>query len=191
MIRLATAEDLNRLRVTGVRAFVDDPVQRWLFPEDDDYSNNGASLFAYMSRRWQHTDSQWCTDDGVAFAGWVPPGRPEVPEEVLGSLGLLPDWRAERIGALVAVMAENTPPEDHWYLNILATHPDWQRQGLGTALMKVVFNIADEAGLPCYLETETIENVAYYRHHGFDVRSEWDVALEGPHMWGMLRPPLG
>ena len=58
--------------------------------------------------------------------------------------------------------------------------------------MATVFEIADEAGLPCYLETETHENVAYYRHHGFEVRSEWDVSTAdspGPHMWGMLRPP--
>jgi hypothetical protein len=57
--------------------------------------------------------------------------------------------------------------------------------------MAVVFEIADEQGLPCYLETETPENVAYYRHHGFEVRSEWHVATadsDGPHMWGMLRP---
>jgi hypothetical protein len=37
-----------------------------------------------------------------------------------------------------------------------------------------------------------VANVAYYRHHGFEVRSEWDLpdvhGLDGPHMWGMLRP---
>jgi predicted N-acetyltransferase YhbS len=71
---------------------------------------------------------------------------------------------------------------------MLATHPDWQRQGLGAALMGVVFEIAAEMGLPCYLETETVGNVAYYRHHGFEVRTEWDLPLNGPHMWGMLRP---
>jgi hypothetical protein len=54
-----------------------------------------------------------------------------------------------------------------------------------------VFEIADAEGLPCYLETETEVNVAYYRRHGFDVRTEWDLRTDdsvGPHMWGMLRP---
>ena len=88
--------------------------------------------------------------------------------------------------------AEHTPAEPHWYLNMLATHPDWQRQGLGAALMGEVFLIADAHGLPCYLETETPDNVAYYRHHGFEVRSEWTLVTAegaGPKMWGMLRPP--
>jgi ribosomal protein S18 acetylase RimI-like enzyme len=84
-------------------------------------------------------------------------------------------------------MVANTPPEPHWYLNLLATHPDWQRQGLGGALMDVMFERADSEGLTCYLETETPANVAYYRHHGFEIRSEWDVPQAGPHMWGMLR----
>ena len=61
-------------------------------------------------------------------------------------------------------MVTNTPSEPHWYLNLLATHPDWQRQGLGSALMDVMFERADADGLPCYLETETPENVAYYMH---------------------------
>ena len=87
--------------------------------------------------------------------------------------------------------AKHTPPEPHWYLNMLATHPDWQRQGLGGALMGTVFETADAMGLPCYLETVTDVNVAYYRHHGFEVRSEWDLRAGddvGPPMWGMLRP---
>ena len=85
------------------------------------------------------------------------------------------------------VLAEHTPAEPHWYLQLLATHPDWQRQGVGAALMGSMFERAAAEGLPCYLETETIGNVAYYRHHGFEVRSEWDVPT-GPHMWGMFRP---
>ena len=55
-------------------------------------------------------------------------------------------------------------------------------------MMHAMFERTDAEGLPCYLETETAENVAYYRRYGFDVRSEWDVT-DGPHMWGMLRPP--
>lgn len=162
---------------------------RWMFPGDDEYFADNPRLAAYMCRRWQATDSQWCTEDGVAMAGWVPPGRPQVEVEPPGVEH--PAERLARFAALGAAMDANTPPEPHWYLNMLATHPDWQRQGLGGALMSTVFELADEQRLPCYLETETEANVAYYRHHGFEVRSEWDVATAtepGPHMWGMLRP---
>ena len=192
-IRKATADDIVQVARTAGRAFADDPVMRWLVPDDDEYEAASPAMFGNLARRWHATDSLWCTDDVAAMAGWSPPGRPTV--ELGPDDGIVayehPDWRIERFEAVGAALASNTPPEPHWYLNMLATHPDWQRRGLGAALMAEVFAIADEAGLPCYLETETVENVAYYRRHGFEVRSEWDLATHdtpGPHMWGMLRP---
>lgn len=183
-VRHATPADLPRIGRTATLAFADDPVLRWFYP-DDDYFTLSPGDIGYMGARWIGTDSLWCTEDVVAIAGWIPPGRPEVdvPPPERGH----PSWRLERFAALGQLMAEHTPDEPHWYLNMLATHPDWQRQGLGAALMRPAFDIADGMGVPCYLETETVENVAYYRHHGFEVRSEWAVPLDGPHMWGMLR----
>jgi len=190
-IRLATENDVCRIARTASLAFADDPVMRWLIPDDDEYETGHQPMFGNIARRWLATDTLWCSDDVVALAGWVPPGRPEVEPAGLVPVEH-PEWRVARFVALREAMGANTPSEPHWYLNMLATHPDWQRQGLGGALMGTVFDVADEQGLPSYLETETTANVAYYRHHGFEVRSEWDVSTDdsdGPHMWGMLRPP--
>lgn len=185
-IRRATADDLSAVARTASRAFAADPVMRWLFPDDDEYESQHQIIFGNFARRWLATDTLWCTDDIAAMAGWNPPGRPEVELEGMVEYEH-PEWRIERFMALREQLATNTPPEEHWHLNLLATHPDWQRRGLGGAMMATVFEIADDEALPCYLETETAENVTYYRHHGFEVRSEWDVPLDGPHMWGMLR----
>ncbi len=193
MIRLAREDDLAVVCRTAMRAFTDDPVMRWLIPDDDDYETVYPALFAGMFRRWTKDGTLWVTDEVVAFGGWERPGRPEV--EVGEDLDYLPgekvehpEDRFERFVAIRGILAEMAPTEEHWYLNLLGTHPDWQRQGLGRTLMAEGFALADEAGVPCYLETETLENVAYYRHHGFEVSREWDVPLDGPHMWGMLRP---
>lgn len=186
--RPAVAADTPRLARTIVLAFADDPVMRWLFP-DDDWFTDGWVMSEFLCRRWLATDSLWCTDDGVAAAGCIPPGRPEVdlpfPETHH------PDWRLARFDAVGAAMGAHTPDEPHWYLNVLATHPDWQRQGLGALVMQPMLERARSAGVPCYLETEKPELVAYYRRHGFEVRTEWDLESDGqggPHMWGMLRP---
>jgi ribosomal protein S18 acetylase RimI-like enzyme len=189
-IRAATERDIPVLARTYARAFADDPVIRWLVPDDDEYAAIGERFFAAPARRFLAQEALWCTDDGVAVAGWNLPGRPEIE---IDDPDLIehPEWRIERFMALRAKMIEHAPPDEHWHLNILGTHPDWQRQGLGGALMAHTFAIADAAGLPCYLETETPENVAYYRGRGFEVRSEWELSAPGapgPHMWGMLRP---
>ena len=189
-VRRATGRDLPRIATTASLAFADDPVMRWLIPDDVEYERDHQAFFGNVARRWLATDSLWCTEDAVAMAGWVPPGRPDVDPDGVVPIDH-PEWRMARFAALGEAMGANTPAEPHWYLNMLATHPDWQRQGLGAALMAAVFEIADAEGLPCYLETETEVNVAYYRHHGFEVRTEWDVRTDdsdGPHMWGMLRP---
>jgi GNAT superfamily N-acetyltransferase len=163
IVRRAVPADRLSLCVTAMRAFVDDPVMRWLYPEDEVFLEPGGEVLRPAMTGWIALGEVWCTDDGAAGAVWIPPGRPDIDFTV------------------------DPPPEPHWYLQLLATHPDWQRRGLGAALMAVMFERADAEGLPCYLETETIDNVAYYRRHGFEVRSEWDVPT-GPHMWGMLRP---
>lgn len=186
-VRRATPDDELRLRVTAVRAFVDDPVMRWLYPDDDVFFAPGGEVLRSAMRGWVGLGEVWCTDDAVAVAVWIPPGRPEIEFETDPRTDGPDPALEERFAILGPLMEANTPPEPHWYLQLLATHPDWQRQGLGAALMAAMFERAEAEGLPCYLETETVENVAYYRHHGFDVRSEWDVPT-GPHMWGMYRP---
>ncbi|MGE0511340.1 MAG: GNAT family N-acetyltransferase [Acidimicrobiia bacterium] len=187
MIRKATPADLPRLCRTGMRAFADDPVMRWFYPDDAEYEAGGGAVFRWPMLRWLQWDETWMTDDGAALAAWIPPGRPEVvvPEPPPTDH---PEDRLARFAAIGEVMEANTPPEPHWYLNLLATHPDWQRHGLGAQLIEQVGSRAAQEGLPLYLETETIENVAYYSRLGFVVRTEWDVPLDGPHMWGMLRP---
>ena len=193
-IRRASAGDLGRLRVTAMRSFVDDPVMRWLYPDDETYLAPGGSS------DHRGDDQLGPPRRGVVHrrrrrarrCGSIPDGPNSIP--IRRSRAPSPEL-LQRFELLGPMMAENTPSEEHWYLQLLATHPDWQRQGLGAALMAVQFERADAEGRPCHLETETPENVAYYRRHGFEVRSEWDVDPDGslgspgPHMWGMLRPP--
>ena len=186
-VRRATPDDVGRACVTAMRAFVDDPVMRWLYPDDEVFLAPGGSVLRPAMTGWIGLGEVWCSDDVASVAVWIPPGRPEIEFPDDPDAPPPPPERLERFAIIGEAMAAQTPAEPHWYLQLLGTHPDWQRQGLGAALMQVVFDRADAEGLPCHLETETIENVAYYRHHGFEVRSEWDLA-DGPHMWGMHRP---
>jgi len=185
--RKATHGDLARICRTVTVSFAEEPIVRWLFPDDEEYFA-GLVMRPFLRRLLAH-DETYITDDCVAVAAFVPPGRPEVEVDVEPETDLAPapPERVERYIALGEAMHEHTPPEPHWYLNVLGTHPDWQRQGLGALLMSMLFATCDEQGSPMYLETGTPSNVAYYGHHGFIVRSEFDVGAGGPHLWGMIR----
>jgi len=197
VIRRAVMADFRNLCVTAMRAFHDDPVMRWLYPDDDVYFQLNGAVFNSSMTYWLTEQQPWCTDDAAALAIWYPPVEPGAaePERDRDESGAPPSPEMQaRFDLIGPAMEANKPPGPYWYLQLLATHPDWQRQGLGAELMQVVFDQADPQGVQCYLETERPELVAYYRRYGFEVRSEWDIDPDatlgevGPHMWGMLRP---
>ena len=65
-----------------------------------------------------------------------------------------------------------------------------QGTGLGSRLIEHGHRRADVAGLPCYLETFTERNVAYYRRRGWAVVETYRVAGDVP-VYALLRPPSG
>lgn len=155
---------------------------RWLFPDDEAFAD-GTVMHDFFRRLVAHGHSH-VTPDVAAFALWIPPGRPEVEVESTATVPPPEELITKFIG-LREALAANTPTEEHWYLQMIGTHPDWQRRGIGSLLIEEGLRWARRDGLGVYLETETAANVAYYRHLGFEVRSEWDVEPNGPHMWGM------
>lgn len=183
--RRADRSDFAAIKSTYVRSFWDDPVTRWLFPDDDTFSS--TSLMDDFFRRLLAYEHSLVTHDVVAFALWIPPGRPDVEFEPSDS-EVPSEEMITKFIALGGAIDANTPIEEHWYLQMIGTHPDWQRRGIGSMLIREGLWWARRDGLGVYLETETVENVAYYRHLGFEVRTEWDVPSGGPHMWGMWHP---
>ncbi len=59
-------------------------------------------------------------------------------------------------------------PGSHWYLPQLGVHRQHQGRGVGSAVLQPILMRADVEGLPCYLETEKLRNLPFYRRHGFD-----------------------
>lgn len=188
-MRRATTSDIPRMCRTATIAFANDPLMRWFFPEPDVYWAQGPVAFAHLAMRSVAQQCTFTTDDGVAIGIFFPPGRPNVDVDLPADASPPTPEQAARFEAITATLGAQAPEEAHWYLNVLATHPDWQRLGLGAAIIEPIGIVCQQEGLPLYLETESTQNVAYYNHLGFRVRSEWDVPLDGPHMWGMIRDP--
>jgi ribosomal protein S18 acetylase RimI-like enzyme len=78
----------------------------------------------------------------------------------------------QRVGLVVV-----RPHEEEWLLDHLYLHPQHQRQGIGAAVMGLVFAEADRAGkrLRVGALKESAAN-AFYRRHGFRLveQAEWD-----------------
>lgn len=175
-----------------MRAFANDPLMRWIVPDDEQYDAGlGEAIQRLFMVMWLGAGEIWTTDDAVALAAWSPP-EPQFDDDLRAQIGVIRDGfpadMLERLASLGPMLREHRPKEPHWYLNILATHPDWQRQGLGAAVMQPIRERCDADGLGQYLETATEEDIAYYRSRGFVVTARW--TLDGSvEMAGMWRDP--
>jgi ribosomal protein S18 acetylase RimI-like enzyme len=72
---------------------------------------------------------------------------------------------------------------------VIGVEPARQGKGVGGKLLSAVLGRLDTTSVPAYLETSTEANVAWYRHHGFEVQHEIRPAADGPPVWTMWREP--
>ncbi len=189
-VRLATLNDLPQMARVQVRAFEDDPLITWMLPPDD-FDRRATLLFDCMIRASMIHESIYTTDDGVCAAVWAPPESWAFSEEQIGMMaGPFAEAAGERVdlaSGVLTEMAEVHPAEAHWYLEVLGTHPDWQRRGIASAVLAPVLGHCDADGLPAYLETQRESNVPFYRRHGFEVIGTKQLSNGGPNMWLMWR----
>jgi GNAT superfamily N-acetyltransferase len=191
-VRVATADELGTLAAVLGRAYADDPVWSWVYPQPD-RSRRLARMFRSLLRAMQARGATVLTDEvrrGAAI--WQRSG-----ERSLGALGsarvaaamVASRARIRRGQAVMRAIEQRHPAEPHWYLAVLGTDPAHWGEGVGSALVRHVLDDPANRDEPAYLETETAANVPFYERHGFGVVGEVDVPGGGPHLWLMWRDP--
>jgi len=192
-VRDATATDLPRLAQVLTRAFADDPVTAWCFPDPADRVERLGRFYEelFLPRMALGRD-EILTDDGLrGVASWTPPGEGHV--SALDTLRLLPRLAAvcgrglPRTLRALSYLESQFPGEPHWHLPFLGTLPEWQGHGIGSALMRPILERCDREGTPAYLEASTPRNRALYLRHGFTVLDEIRLPGGGPPLWRMWR----
>ncbi|MEU6971561.1 GNAT family N-acetyltransferase [Kitasatospora aureofaciens] len=191
--RPATGEDVGAISRVLARAFEDDPMMCWFFPEEATRPAALGSYFTTLLTR-QYLPYGLCERTEHAAAFWVAPEAQEkaVPdEETIRELADFLGDRADWFRQCVEAAAANAPQEAHWYLAVLGADPLAQGRGQGAALLRSGLARADAAGLPVHLESSKAENLAVYRHFGFEVLEEVPLPGDGPTLWTMRRAPRG
>ncbi len=193
VIREASHADLDTLVDTLSDAFSDDPMFNWVIPETSLYPDFFRIIVrdVYLPRGIAHLEEQ-----GRGAALWLPPGEKfEIPPRLamLGMLARLVLRRGPgslgRIRRQGALFDQHHPKEPHFYLQFVGCRQRDQGKGVGSALMKHGTRLADEAGMPAYLESSNSLNVPLYERHGFAVQADEAVSADGPRAWFMWREP--
>lgn len=190
--RHATRADKPALADTLARAFHDDPVMSWFFPDAGRRLAQSRRFFKMRLRQLMPQGETYTADGHGGAALWAVPDGWHVSnlETLRMSVALVPaiGRRAAKILGGVEMIEKAHPAAPHLYLAVLGTRPDRQGQGLGSALMRPVLAACDRDEIPAYLESSKERNVAFYARHGFRVTG--DLALpDGPPVWFMWRDP--
>ena len=176
-------------RTVLARAFVDDPLMAWFFPDPDTRPHACAALFGLFAEHYLRAGRVDALGAAVpvAVALWRWPGE-DAPDDVLPSVpglmtALMGADRAARIGGAMSGIPELRPPEPHAYLHVLGVDPAHRARGLGGQVLEQGLAAAREAGLVACLETMNAANVPFYLRHGFEMRSEIHLPHGGPTVW--------
>ncbi len=181
-VTVATARERDQVVATVVAAFVADPAFRYFFPDDATYERHAAAFAGWLFDKRVATGTAWVAEGGAAVAMWDPPSATltEWPPSPL------PAEETERLQAYDRSVHSMIPREPHWYLGVLATHPDHAGRRLGRAVMAAGLARAAEAGLPSVLETTNPGNVELYSRSGWEVLHRVDV--DQLAVWVMKHP---
>jgi ribosomal protein S18 acetylase RimI-like enzyme len=195
-VRPFARADLSATVATLARAFDEDPVMRWIFPDERMRRRRLPSFFASSLRgtlRPGGAEVAVLQGRVLGAAIWLPPGawRPPLWRQLLALPGV-----ALRLGSRMPVASTTYgallrvhPDRPHWYLSGIGTDPPAQGTGVGSDLMRSRLIHCDADRLPAYLESSNERNVPFYERHGFSVIGELSIPDGGPTLWLMWRDP--
>ena len=166
---VAQSEQDRAIRVL-VSAFEDDPVERWLYPDDAAYREHFPAFIAAFGGDAFRDQTVWRLGDCDAVAFWFAPGRePDGAAVVRVLMETTAEYLHADSFATLEQMADGHPAGGHWYLPWFGVMRGLQGHGLGTQLLRRCLEIVDKSGLPAYLETPNPRAVPFYERAGFSV----------------------
>jgi GNAT superfamily N-acetyltransferase len=189
--RRATPADLEPVTNIITLAFANDPLwSRALRPLGTERRRVFWGLSVEGALRYPWT---WVLDGGGATSLWIPPGGTEMsPEqekrmsELAAGLGPEEDNFFELLRRFDTAHPRSEP---HYYLSLLATHPDQRGQGLGMWLLAHDLAMIDDEHCAAYLESSNPANNRRYASAGFESIGEFSYPGNGPIVTTMWRSP--
>jgi ribosomal protein S18 acetylase RimI-like enzyme len=194
-VRKVNEAEVPRLVEALARAFHDDPMMSWIFPDDEQRWQRLRQGFSFFARKiWLQHDECYTTAQIAGGACWLPPGEWHL--SAFQQLRLLPGMiritRGDflRMMRTLNTMEKKHPHEQHYYLPVIGVQPESQGKGFGSALLRPILDRCDSERLPAYLEASSMRSRALYERHGFELVEELRVEDGAPPLWRMWREPM-
>ncbi|MFC2078887.1 GNAT family N-acetyltransferase [Candidatus Bipolaricaulota bacterium] len=190
---------LNQSAGVLTDAFADDVMWKGMLPQPEERNRVMPVLWRGVVAYCLRYGIVSTTPDVTGIAAWAKPGNAHATL-----------WRQVRTGFVLARsvmlmskesrdrfmrvmrqidgMHRELMPQPHWYLWALGVDPAHQGQGIGRSLLAPTLAEAQRTGFPCYLETMTEGNVAFYAKQGFEVIHESEFPEADFRLWFLHKP---
>ena len=189
----------SEVAALGARSFFDDPLYSYL---NDDPVHRARALAllvrGHLVALGEHAVATGARNRAGTLVGacvWQRPGTYPLPagrqiRELAGAIRAMALRPGRALPGLryASAMEKHRMTGDHWYLALLVTDPMAWRRGVGTSLLEPSLAANDEDGLPCYLETQKEDNLAFYRRFGFEETERLTPVHGAPPLFTMTRP---
>ena len=191
---LATRSDRDKLATLLARAFHDDPLAVWAFPDEGRRAWLLPDFFrVFLDLSLDH-DGVYTTADRDAALLFLPPSgwaAMQADERELGwqFAEICGDY-AEKLMTIVELQNEHHPVgRPHLYVSFAGVSPQAQRRGAMSTLLHRLAARADRDGLGIYTEASSAGGEASFRRLG-GVPVGPDIVLpDGPTLRPMWREP--
>lgn len=187
MLAVSTKDQTSLSKVLA-RAFEQDPILRWVVPDDAEYARFAEKFFQLQL---DNSGASYTNPAKTGVALWFgPDDQHSLLAQALSSIKtiLLLRGNLARANRLQSIMASYRPRRDFLHLTHLATSPEAQGSGIARTLLKPMLEQAKAFKLPVYLECTNRENLSFYRQFGFRLIDDIPITehgSKGPTIWPM------
>lgn len=169
-IMLASKTDSGAIATLIALAFHPLAPSIWLIADAEQRSRIFVDYFAILVDHALATGQLYTTADHTAAALWLPVGLTGLtpPYDYDARLKAATGVWAERFRTFDAALEQRHPTAvEHYYLAILAVHPELQGQGLGSRLLTAQHEALDTLSAAAYLEASNLRTRQLYLRHGY------------------------
>jgi GNAT superfamily N-acetyltransferase len=190
-VRRAGPADAQAIAEILDRAFMNEPVNCWVFPDPADRARRQPGFFRLYADHALAIGEVYLTTDGGGAALWryIDPAIPPagvVPEDLLAR-ACGPHY--PRMRTLLELLAPcHQRQHRHWYVPFIGVRPGRQGSGLGAALLRDRLAALDVTGVPAYLEASSARSRRLYQRLGFAPLPTTVTLPDGPPLFPMWRP---
>lgn len=191
-IELMPENNLKAASKSLARAFMNDPLQTYVFPDEEERKEKSPLHFGAILQYGLKFGEVYASNNVKGAVVLLRPGEtvitPEKAEQ--GGLGQLTEQLGEesttRFFSVIDFLDSyhrKEMIEPHWFTMVVGVDPIFHRKGLGKALFAPVLEKAHVKKESIYLETAEPSNIFFYTILGFRIVKEFIEPHSGLKLW--------